>query len=48
MNSQADYELYAATVGRKASFYVPYFQRAANRGYTPMSWNWATFFFGVF
>ena len=48
MSGQADYELYAAAVGRKAAFYVPYFRRAADRGYPPVSWNWATFFFGVF
>jgi len=48
MSSEADYELYAAAVGRKAGFYLPYFRRAADRGYPPVSWNWATFFFGVF
>lgn len=48
MSSPADHELYAALVGRNAGFYVPYFRRAADRGYPPASWNWATFFFGVF
>ena len=48
MSSEADYELYAAAVGRKAGFYLPYFRRAVERGYPPASWNWATFFFGVF
>lgn len=48
MTSPADHELYAAAVGRKAGYYLPYFRRAAERGYTPASWNWATFFFGVF
>ena len=39
--------LYVAAVGeRKASFYVPYFLRADERGYAPKSWNWAAFFLG--
>ena len=41
-------DLYAAAVGRRAEFYVPYFERADARGYAPLSWNWATFLFGVF
>lgn len=41
-------DLYAAVVGRRAAFYVPYFERADARGYAPLSWNWATFLFGVF
>ena len=39
--------LYAAAVGRRADFYVPYFLRADERGYAPKSWNWAAFFLGV-
>ena len=39
--------LYAAAVGKKAGFYVPYFLRADERGYAPKSWNWAAFFLGV-
>lgn len=39
--------LYAAAVGRRADFYVPYFLRADQRGYAPKSWNWAAFFLGV-
>ena len=39
--------LYAAAVGRRADFYVPYFLRADKRGYAPKSWNWAAFFLGV-
>ena len=48
MNTAEDLELYTAAVGRKVNFYLPYFQRADERGYAPLSWNWATFFFGVF
>ena len=46
--STADFDLYAAAVGPRTGFYLPYFQRAEQRGYQPVSWNWATFFFGVF
>lgn len=48
MSTPADHDLYAAVVGRNDGFYLPYFRRAAERGYAPVSWNWATFFFGVF
>lgn len=40
--------LYAAAVGSKAHYYIPYFQRADERGYAPTSWNWPAFFLGVF
>lgn len=40
--------LYAAAVGSKANYYVPYFRRADERGYAPTSWNWPAFFLGVF
>ena len=39
--------LYAAAVGRRSDFYVPYFLRADQRGHAPKSWNWAAFFLGV-
>lgn len=49
MDQRETASLYAAVVGdRKASFYVPYFLRADERGYAPKSWNWAAFFLGVF
>ena len=48
MDEQETASLYAAAVGRRADFYVPYFQRADNRGYAPKSWNWAAFFLDVF
>ena len=40
--------LYAAAVGSKADYYLPYFRRADERGYAPKSWNWPAFFLGVF
>ena len=40
--------LYAAAVGSKAGYYVPYFLRADERGYAPRSWNWPAFFLGMF
>ena len=41
--------LYRAAVGaRRQDFYLAYFQRAHQRGYAPMSWNWPVFFFGFF
>ena len=43
-----DYDLYAAAVGRNEGFYLPYFRRVEERGYAPVSWNWATFCFGLF
>ena len=48
MTNATTAELYAAAVGRKATFYVPFFERADERGYAPMSWNWAAFLLGVF
>lgn len=48
MDEQETASLYAAAVGRRADFYVPYFQRADSRGYAPKSWNWAAFFLDVF
>ena len=41
--------LYQAAVGSKSQdFYLAYFQRAHQRGYPPISWNWPVFFFGFF
>ena len=41
--------LYQATVGpRGQDFYMPYFQRAHQRGYAAISWNWPVFFVGFF
>ena len=41
--------LYAAAVGtRNTGYYMSYFRRCAERGYTPMSWNWPVLFLGVF
>ena len=41
--------LYQAAVGPKGQdFYLAYFQRAHQRGYAPISWNWPVFFFGFF
>jgi len=41
--------LYQAAVGsRGQDYYLAYFQRAHQRGYAPMSWNWPVFFFGFF
>lgn len=48
MNDSEKASLYAAAVGTKAEFYVPYFQRADERGYAPKSWNWPAFFLDVF
>jgi len=40
-------ELYEALIGHKnTDFYMVYFQRAEERGYTPMSWNWPAFLAG--
>ena len=42
-------ELYRAVLGpRNAAYYLPYFRRAEERGYPPVSWNWPVFFFGFF
>jgi hypothetical protein len=41
--------LYQAAVGPKGQdFYMPYFQRAHQRGYAAISWNWPVFFVGFF
>ena len=41
-------ELYRAVIGtRKQEFYLPYFRRAEERGFPPLSWNWPVFFFGI-
>lgn len=41
--------LYQAAVGpKRQDFYLAYFQRAHQRGYASISWNWPVFFFGFF
>jgi len=41
--------LYQAAVGpKRQDFYLAYFQRAHQRGYAAISWNWPVFFFGFF
>lgn len=47
MSDQA--KLYAAIIGHKnTEFYLAYFRRAEERGYTPISWNWPGLFIGLF
>lgn len=42
-------ELFAAVIGNRGrDFYLPYFGRAEQRGYAPLSWNWPAFLFGFF
>ncbi|MCR9276528.1 MAG: DUF2628 domain-containing protein [Pseudomonadaceae bacterium] len=44
-----DQALFAAAIGtRNTGYYMNYFERADNRGYAPISWNWPVLFFGLF
>ena len=42
-------DLYAALIGPdNAGYYLAYLDRAAERGYAPLSWHWPAFFLGLF